>query len=405
MTNPSVPVLNASQRSLDFAREVLEILTAIVPSGGALHEPEIGAREKEYVADCLDSGWVSSVGKYVDQFEAMLCDITGAQYAVATVNGTAALHAALLLAGVEPGDEVLTPALGFVAQANAISYCGATPHFIDVEEVTLGVDAVRLSDYLDSVLVEQNGSFVHRQSGRVVRAVMVAHILGHPARVDQLLDVASKFRLPVIEDAAESLGSELADRHTGTFGLVGALSFNGNKTVTTGGGGAILTNDSEIAALAKHLTTTAKTQHAWEFNHDMVAFNYRMPNLNAALGCAQLERLPDFVERKRTLARKYLKGFDGVEGVNAISEPPGARSNYWLNAILLEPKYEKFRDTLHRLCHDNGIMTRSAWTPLQSLPMYSDCPAMSVPVTQSLHRRLIKLPSSPRLAESGSAGA
>lgn len=388
-TDPALP---------EFAPRLIDALLRVAPEGGVLHEPEFSGNERDYVVDCIDTGWVSSVGKYVDRFEEMLCETTGAGFAVATVNGTAALHTALHLAGVEPGEEVLVPAFGFVATANAVSQCAAIPHFVDVNEHTLAVDAPALEKYLGTVLERKGGVFVNRATGRRVRALIVAHILGHPAEMGLLLDVADQFGLPVIEDAAESLGASRDGRHTGTFGLIGALSFNGNKTVTTGGGGAVITNDPEIGARAKHLTTTAKIPHPWEFDHDAVAFNYRMPNLNAALGCAQLERLPDFLSRKRILARQYQDALADIDEVDFAMEPAGTVSSYWLNAILLKPAQEHLRDDIQQLCHSRGIMTRAAWKPLPSLAPYAQCPAMPVPVTESLYRRVVKLPSSPRLA-------
>jgi perosamine synthetase len=386
----------------EFVPRLIDALLQVTPEGGVLHEPEFSDTERDYVVECIETGWVSSVGKFVDRFEEMLCETTGAHFAVATVNGTAAMHTALHLAGVQPDEEVLVPAFGFIATANAVSQCAAIPHFVDVNEQTLAVDGPALERYLREALDLNDGIAVNRLTGRRVRALIVAHILGHPAEMEALLDVASRFSLTVVEDAAESLGAYRDGRHTGTFGLIGALSFNGNKTITTGGGGAVVTNDAAIGARAKHLTTTAKKPHAWEFDHDAIGFNYRMPNLNAALGCAQLEKLPDFLARKRVLAHRYRDALDGINEVTFACEPPGTVSSYWLNAILLTPDQESLRDDIHRLCHAAGIMTRSAWKPLSALAPYVHCPAMPVPVTESLYKRLIKLPSSPHLAGTGS---
>ena len=378
---------------------LIDAISAVVPEGGALHEPEFAGNEGLYVQECIDTGWVSSVGKFVDRFEDCLCDITGAAYSVATVNGTAALHAALHLSGVKPGDEVLVPAFGFVALANAVSQCAALPHFVDVNVSTLGVDPCTLGPYLDDVLELNDSNAFNRRTGRRVSALLVAHILGHPADMPALVEIAARFNLPVVEDAAESLGGFRDGQHTGTFGLIGALSFNGNKTVTTGGGGALITNNKALGERAKHLTTTAKIVHPWEFDHDAVGFNYRMPNLNAALGCAQLENLDDFLRRKRLLSQRYMDALAAVDGVAFLSEPPGATSSYWLNALLLTSGTAAQRDEVHRQCHSRGIMTRSAWKPLNSIAPYADCPSMPVPVTESLYERLIKLPSSPHLAQ------
>ncbi len=378
--------------------QVVEALASVVPAPAALHEPEIAGREWEYVKECLDTGWVSTAGAYVERFEAMLSDVTGAAHAVATVNGTAALHAALVLAGVEAGDEVIVPALTFVATANAVVYQGARPHFADSEEKTLGLDAAKLADHLERNTKIEGGRCVNAETGRAIRAVVCMHTFGHPVDLDALTEVCRRFGLVLIEDAAESLGSYYKGRHTGTWGRLSVLSFNGNKTVTTGGGGAILTNDADLARAARHLTTTAKLPHAWEFVHDQVGFNYRMPNVNAAIGCAQLERLDDFVERKRRLAQAYAAALDGMEGVRVFTEPDFARSNYWLNLLLLDPEVAHCRDALLALCHERGLGARPAWTPMHRLAMYAGDARMDLTVAEDLYARLVNLPSSPRLA-------
>ena len=380
---------------------VVEALAAVVPAPAGLHEPEIAGREWEYVKECLDTGWVSSAGAYVDRFETMLADVTGVAHAVATVNGTAALHGALVLAGVEAGDEVIVPTLTFVATANAVAYLGARPHFADSEEKTLGLDAAKLADHLESITEIQGGRCVNIQTGRPIRAVICMHAFGHPVDLDALTEVCRRFGLVLIEDAAESLGSYYKGRHTGAWGRLSVLSFNGNKTVTTGGGGAILTNDADLARAARHLTTTAKLPHAWEFVHDRIGFNYRMPNVNAAIGCAQLERLDDFVARKRRLAAAYIEALADVAGLRVFTEPDFARSNYWLNLFLLAPEMADQRDTLLALCHERGLLARSAWTPMHRLAMYTEEPRMDLTIAEDLYRRLINLPSSPRLAPTG----
>jgi len=360
-----------------------------------LHEPTFTGNEWTYVKDCLDTGWVSSVGKYVDRFEKELAEYTGVRHAVAVVNGTAALHICLLLAGVMPGDEVIIPALTFVATANAVAYTGAIPHFVDCDARTLGLDPQKLDGYLAEIAEVRDGVCFNRLSGRRIRAVVPMHTFGHPVDLDALTSVCERFNLEMIEDAAESLGSYYKGKHTGNWGKLSAMSFNGNKIMTTGGGGAILTNDSALAKLAKHLTTTAKTPHPWAFNHDMMAYNYRMPNLNAALGCAQLEQLPDFLERKRKLADRYAQAFASVAGVRFISEPEFARSNYWLNVLLLEQAEE--RDTVLETTNRHGIMTRPVWTLMHRLPMFLDCPRMNLSVAEDLEARLVNIPSSSRL--------
>ena len=364
-----------------------------------LHEPRFSGNEWSYLKQCLDTGWVSSVGAFVDRLEADLAEFAGVKRAIAVVNGTAALHICLLLAGVEAGDEVLMPALTFIATANAVSYCGAIPHFVDSEERTLGLDPARLGEHLAEIAELRADGCYNRGTGRRIRAVVPMHTFGHPVDLDPLAEICRRYRIELIEDAAESLGSFYKGRHTGNWGRVSALSFNGNKIITTGGGGAILTNDEELAARAKHLTTTAKVPHRWEFNHDLVGYNYRLPNLNAALGCAQLEQLPGFLAQKRLLAGRYREAFRGVTGVRFVCEPEFACSNYWLNALLLDEERAGERDRLLALTNDSGIMTRPAWTLMHKLPMFADCPRMELPVALSLERRLVNIPSSADLAQ------
>lgn len=362
-----------------------------------MHEPRFAGREWEYLKACLDSTFVSSTGKFVDTFEAELASYTGAKHAVAVVNGTAALHVALKLAGVRSGDEVFVPALTFVATTVAVVYCGATPHFVDSSERTLGLDPVALREYLHQATEIRSGQCVNRETGRVIRAVVPMHTFGHPMDIEGLLSVARDYRLAVVEDAAESLGSTVDGRHSGTFGILGTLSFNGNKTITTGGGGAILTNDSALAARAKHLTTTAKVPHRWEFIHDEVGYNYRMPNLNAALGCAQLEQLPGFLDSKRRLYKRYRDAFAAEVQLRIFEEPPGCRSNYWLQALLLDRTIEDQRDALLGATNAAGLATRPVWNLMHRLGPYTECPRMGLPIAESLERRLINLPSSAHL--------
>jgi perosamine synthetase len=360
----------------------------------SLHEPSLGGNEWAYVKDCLDSTWVSYVGQYVDQFESMLADFTGVKQVVAVVNGTAALHIALKLAGVEPGDQVLVPALTFVATANTVTYCGATSHFVDSEEKTLGLDPGKLEDYLKDIARVNAAGCTNKFSGRRIKAVIPMHAFGHPVDLDPLVEVCQAYQIEMVEDAAESLGSYYKGRHTGNWGKFAILSFNGNKTITTGGGGAIITNDERLGKLAKHLTSTAKIPHRWEYRHDDIGYNYRLPNLNAALGCAQMEQLPKFLEQKRRLAGCYQKAFQGLEGVRFFTEPSFARSNYWLNALLLDDDFSEQRDAMLEETNDNGIMTRPAWTLMNKLLMFKDCPAMDLGCAENLSKRLINIPSS-----------
>ncbi|WP_164483709.1 MULTISPECIES: LegC family aminotransferase [unclassified Polaromonas] len=387
------------QTPQNIPAQVVQALTQVCgPGPVALHEPRFGGQEWAYVKDCLDSTFVSSVGAYVDRFEADLARFTGAKHAVAVVNGTAALHVALLLAGVVPGDEVLIPALTFIATANAVRYCGATPHFVDSNLETLGLDPVALREWLKHCSEQRGGVCVNKQTGRPIRALLPMHTLGHPCDLAGLLAVAGEFGLALVEDAAESLGSLYQSRHTGTSGLLGTLSFNGNKTITTGGGGAILTNDTALARRAKHVTTTAKRPHSWAFEHDEVGYNYRMPNINAALGCAQLEQLPGFLQSKRRLYARYAAAFAATPEISLVAEPAGCESNYWLQAILLSEAVAGQRDEVLKATNDAGLMTRPVWTLLHRLTPYLDAPRAPLPVAESLERRLINIPSSAGLA-------
>ena len=383
-----------AQNITEVIQQVLNSPQEFVP----LHEPRFYGNESKYVQECIDSTFVSSVGKFVDRFEKELADYTGAKYAVAVVNGTAALHIALLLAGVKSEDEVLVPTLSFVATANAVRYCSAKPHFVDSEQQTLGMDPDKLQNYLQANTEQSNGVCVNRKTGIPVRAMIPVHIFGHPCDMDGLLEVAKDFNLIMVEDAAESLGSTYNGQHTGTFGLLGTLSFNGNKTITTGGGGAILTDDPELAKQAKHLTTTAKTPHQWDYIHNEVGYNYRLPNLNAALGCAQLELLPDFLGSKRRLFKSYQEALHDISGVTLFTEPAGSQSNYWLQTLLLDDSVANQRDSVLEATNLAGIMTRPAWRLLHKLTPFKDCPQAPLPVAESLEKRITNLPSSSGLA-------
>ncbi|NMM45584.1 LegC family aminotransferase [Rhodospirillaceae bacterium KN72] len=388
-----------SVEAAQWASVVKQAVRSVIgdPSGApiALHEPEFGEAERRYVDDCVTSGWVSSVGSYVDRFEAMLREMTGAAGAVAVVNGTAALHVCLRLVGVQAGDEVLVPSLTFIATANAVAYQGAIPHFVDSDPERLAVDPVKLSAHLARVGVRKPDGLYNRETGRRVAALMVMHVFGLPADMDALQAVADDFGIPLVEDAAESLGSTYKGRDCGTFGRIAGLSFNGNKIATTGGGGAILTMDSDLAARAKHLTTTARVPAGWDFVHDEIGYNYRMPNLNAALGCAQMERVPGFVEEKRRLAENYRRAFADT-GVQVLWEPSDATSNYWLNTIFLPDR--ESRDAVLTATNDAGFMTRPCWTPMHRLPMFADCPRDDLSVVEDAVARIVNLPSSPKLA-------
>lgn len=383
--------------------DVRAIVAAIESVVGAeqrpvhLHEPLFGGNEWAYVKDCIDTGWVSSAGPYVDRFEQMLAEVCGTTHAVAVVNGTAALHVALHLSGVEPGDEVIVPSLTFIATANAVSYCGAVPHFVDVDPERLALDPAALARHLGKVANLDAGRAVNRTTGRTIRACVPVHVFGHPADMDTINRVCSQFDIAVVEDATESLGSLYDGRPCGGLSRIGALSFNGNKIATTGGGGAVVTSDPEIAVRARHLTTTAKLPHKWAFLHDETGWNYRLPNINAALGVAQLEQLDGFVTAKRRLAERYAAAFADVPGMHCFREPAGTRGNYWLNTVLLDQDDEAPRDAVLEATHAAGFLTRPAWTPMHMLTMYAAGPRADLSVTESIHRRLVNLPSSAAL--------
>ena len=378
---------------VDYIREVYKIKHDFIP----LHEPKFNGNEKKYVLDAIDSTFVSSIGAYVDKFEAMMCEITGAKYAVALVNGTNALHLGLLLAGVKKGDEVITQSLTFIATANAISYCNATPHFVDVDKETLGLSPSMLEKYLEEIAEIREGECYNKLTNRKIAACVPMHTFGLPLYIDELLAVCKKYNIPVVEDAAESLGSYYKEKHTGTFGLMGIFSFNGNKTVTAGGGGAIVTDNEELAKRAKHLSTQAKIPHKWEYKHDHIGYNYRMPNLNAALACAQLEQLDTYVNNKRELSNKYNDLLKDYNNITLVREVEGAKSNYWLNTIIM--KNRKERDNFLNFTNANGVMTRPIWGMLNKLDMFSESPKSNLKNSEWLEERIVNITSSVRLNE------
>ena len=368
------------------------------PRPVALHEPFFSGNEKAYVTSCIDEGWVSSVGAFVDRFERELAQRCEAKYALAAVNGTCALHVALVASGVLPGDEVLVPSLTFVATANSVSHAGAEPHFVEVEEDSLGVCPKKLENYLRRIAISKNGMTVNKNTGRIIRALVPVHVFGHPCQIDELRTVVNEFNLVLIEDATEALGSFYREKPIGSSGLA-VVSFNGNKIITTGGGGAILMQDEAQYKKIKHLTTTAKKPHAWAFEHDDVAWNYRMPNLNAALGCAQLEQLTSFVAAKRMLAKKYRDAASNISGVQILREPAHTKSNYWLVTLIADQDIASWRDEALAALHKAQFLCRPIWSPLHTLPMYKACGRDDLRLTESLSRRIISLPSSVKLAQ------
>lgn len=359
-----------------------------------LSVPKFIGNEKKYLEECIDTTFVSSVGQFVDRFEKDMAAYTGGKRAVVCVSGTNALHMAMMLAGVERDDEVLTQALTFIATCNAISYIDAHPVFIDVDKSTMGLSPDAVKEWLHKNAEIKDGQCYDKQTGRRVKACVPMHTFGHPVRIEELAAVCAEWHIELVEDAAESIGSKYKGVHTGLFGKVGALSFNGNKTITTGGGGMLLFMDEELGALAKHLTTQAKVPHRWEFKHDHIGYNYRMPNINAALGCAQLEHLDEYIADKRATAAAYAEYFKNIDGIEFFTEPENAFSNYWLNVVILKD-HEAQLNFLQET-NDNGVMTRPIWELMNRLPMFEHCQHDSLENTIYFADRVVNIPSSVR---------
>ena len=359
-----------------------------------LHEPRFLGNEKKYLNECIDSTFVSSVGKFVDEFEEKIKKYTGAKYAIATSNGTSAIHISLILADVDKDSEVITQPLTFVATCNAISYCNAKPIFIDVDRDTMGLSPSALKFFLENNTLIKDKQCINKKTNKIIKACMPMHSYGHPCRIDEIKKICDENYIFLIEDAAESVGSLFKDKHTGTFGQLGAISFNGNKIITAGGGGCIVTNEKVLAKKAKHLTTTAKVPHKWNFNHDMVGYNYRMPNLNAALLVAQLEKLNDFITNKRNLANEYENFFKSTDYI-FFKEPKDSKSNYWLNSVVLKDKSQ--RDKFLEETNSNGVMTRPIWTLMNKLPMFKDAQCDDLKNSKWLYERVVNIPSSSTL--------
>ena len=371
---------------IDFVKKIYSTKESI-----ALHEPKFIGNEKKYLNQCVDTTFVSSVGKFVDKFEKKIAKYTGAKYAIATTNGTSALHISLILAGVEQNDEVITQPLNFIASCNAISYCKAQPIFIDVDKDTMGLSPAALKFFLENNTIIKNKKCINRKTKKIIKACIPMHSYGHPCRIDEINKILKRYHIFLIEDAAESLGSFYKNKHTGTFGKLGILSFNGNKIITAGGGGCIITNDKVLAKKVKHLTTTAKVSHKWDFNHDMTGYNYRMPNLNAALLMAQLENLNYFLKNKRKIAKKY-EVFLKKNKYNFFKEPKNSKSNYWLNSIILENKRK--REQFLKETNSKGIMTRPIWTLMNKLPMFKEAQCGYLKNSYWLEERIVNIPSS-----------
>lgn len=356
-----------------------------------LHPPVFLGNEKKYLNECIDSTFVSSVGKFVDQFEIELQSFTGARKAIAVSNGTSALHAALTIIGVKSNDEVITQSLTFVATCNAISILGAKPVFVDVDRDTMGLSPTSLKEFLENNCMQKGEVTYNKHTGRRIKACVPMHTFGNPLRIKEIVMLCNEWNIDVVEDAAESLGSYVDGIHTGLFGTLGVLSFNGNKTMTTGGGGAIITNNEDLAKKVKHITTTAKIPHKWDFVHDMVAFNYRMPNINAALGCAQIENINEILKAKEETANRYKKLFDVYKEISFVEPLEGTTTNNWLNAIILKDR--ESRDEFLEYSNDNGVMTRPIWTLMNKLEMYKDCFKGDLTNSEWLEDRVVNIPS------------
>ena len=382
----SVKISLQNQALVDFVRSIYKT-DSFIP----LHEPRFIGNEKKYLNECIDSTFVSSVGKFVDIFEDGIAKYTGAKYAIATGSGTSALHISLLIAGVESGHEVITQPLTFVATCNAIRYCGAKPIFVDVDRDTMGMSPIALEDFLKKNVTVKNQQSVNKSSGNIIKACIPMHTFGNPCRIDDIQKICKKWSIVLIEDSAESLGSFYKEQHTGTFGDLGVISFNGNKIVTSGGGGCILTNNEDLAKKAKHLSTTAKEPHKWDYTHDMIGYNYRMPNLNAALIVAQLEQLNSFLTNKRSLAKSYEIFFINSD-INFVSEPDNSVSNYWLNAIVLEDLDK--RNLFLEETNSQGVMTRPIWTLMNKLSMFKEAQCGNLINAEWLEQRVVNIPSS-----------
>ncbi|GET21583.1 LegC family aminotransferase [Prolixibacter denitrificans] len=379
--------MNHFSEIVQFIRNTFNQPEGFIP----LHAPVFSGNEKKYMEECIDSTFVSSVGKFVDQFEEKMADFTGAAKAVVCVNGTNALHMALMLVGVERGDEVITQSLTFIATANAISYCGANPVLLDVDKDTMGLSPKALEHFLEQETVIKSDGCYNKKTNKKISACVPMHTFGHPCRIDEIVAICQKYHIEVVEDAAESVGSYYKNQHTGTFGKIGVLSFNGNKIMTTGGGGMLLFNDIDLANRAKHLTTQAKVAHPWEFRHDDIGYNYRMPNINAALGLAQLEQINKFLKVKRKLAERYADFFKEEE-IDFVDEPQMAKSNYWLNAIIFQNLEE--RNSFLEFTNNNGVMTRPAWELMNRLPMFRNAQCQNLTNSEWLSERLVNIPSS-----------
>ena len=375
-------------------RQIIGPLSFHDKSNVYLHEPNIMKKDWKFVRECLNRNFVSSVGNYVTEFEETLKKYTKAKYVIATVNGTSAIHLALVAMGANQNDEIILPSLNFVAAGNAIRYCNSIPHFVEVEEETLGIDPIKLEKYLKKIVVKKNNKCFNKYTKKRIRFMLPLHMFGHPAKILELKKIAKKYNLKIIEDAAESLGSTYKNKHLGTFGDIGVLSFNGNKIITTGGGGALLTNSLKIAKKLKYLSTTAKKPHRWKYEYTDIGYNYRMPGINASLGCAQMKRIKSYVSIKRKLFNEYKLGFKNINDITIFQEPKYAKSNYWLQTIILDNKISSLKEKILEKANNLGFSMRPVWKPLHQLKKFKSYPRMEMKTTENLEKRILNLPSS-----------
>jgi perosamine synthetase len=384
----------------EIAHHIADAIRSVIgPGRHRLHEPWLDLGDGKSVSDVVTSTFVSSVGPALSEFESGICSLTGAAFAVALNNGTCALQLALMGRNIGPGDEVLVPALTFVATGNAVLHCGAIPHFVESENNCFGIDIDALEVYLARLVIKQGGISINSQTGRPIRAIIPVHVFGNIGEMGRLIELAECYGIDVIEDAAEALGSRRDNVHAGLFGVCGVISFNGNKIITTGGGGAIITHDEVLASRVRHLASAAKKPHRYEYDHDGIGFNFRMPALNAALGCSQLKKIDLMLEKKAALASRYKNAFKMIQGCSFYTAPPQSHSNHWLNAILLDEKYSGNRDSILEWLNDNSLGCRPLWKPLSDLPQFAGCPSMQLPVARNLIARVINIPSSAFLLE------
>ncbi len=384
-------------KKLIFNSILNDIREALKKNNAYLHNPYFDFADKKLIENCINSSFVSSAGKEISKFEKSIANYTNSKYAIATVNGTSALHISLLALGTKENYEILVPSLSFIAPINAVLYCKAIPHFIDIDEETLGFNVKKLDSYLGENTYLKKNRYYNKKTHNLIFGMIPVHLFGHPSDVVELKKIAKKYKLFILEDAAEALGSFYKNKHVGTFGDIGIFSFNGNKIITTGGGGVVVTNNKNIASKIRHISSTAKINHPWDYIHDQIGYNYRMPNLNAALGISQLAKLKKYLKRKRLLNKKYNKVFSDNQYVEIFNEPPNSKSNYWFQNILIKKKYKIYKDSIIEYLNNNGIQCRPAWSLVHKLEYCKKFPRMNLSKTKELYERIISIPSNPEL--------